>query len=217
MDKEYINFINSQKELKYYKEIQSFLNKEILNNKLLLPKMENIFESFNKTPFKKMKVIIVGQEPYHSKDMADGLAFSTQSNTTPKSLSNIFKEIRSNYPNISLNGTSLKPWAKQGVLLMNTSLSVEQGKPNSHSKIGWDIFVKNFINYLNENKDFLIFVLWGNSAKKLKPFIDAKFYILESTHPSPLSANKGFLGCNHFKKINMILSSNNIKEIDWNL
>lgn len=215
MDKEYLNFINSQIELPYYKEINYFLKQEISKNKIVFPSKEDIFKSFEKTSFDKMKVIILGQDPYHSKGFADGLAFSTKSTKTPQSLLNIFKELKNEYPNISNASNSLANWAKQGVLLLNACLSVEEGKPNSHSKIGWNIFIQNFINYLNDNKEFLIFVLWGNKAQELKPFISNKFYILESAHPSPFSASRGFFGNNHFKKINELLINHNFQEIDW--
>ncbi|MGL5732681.1 MAG: uracil-DNA glycosylase [Metamycoplasmataceae bacterium] len=216
MDKEYINFIASQANLTYYKEIQLFIEQEILNKKIIYPKKENIYRCFKETKFNDMKVVIFGQDPYHTKDVADGLAFSTMMSKTPPSLSNIFKEIKNEYSNVSLRGNDLTSWANNGVLLLNTSLTVEEGKANSHSGIGWDIFIKNFILYLNENKDFLIFVLWGNNARKLKPFISNKFIVLESPHPSPLSARKGFFGNGHFKEINRILKGNNLKEINWN-
>ena len=217
MNNEYKDFLNSQLELPYYKEIISFLNSEIANNKIIYPNKENRFHAFKITPFNKLKVVIFGQDPYHRKNVADGLAFSSNETKTPKSLVNIFKELKNEYSNIELNTNSLSVWANQGVLLLNTYLSVEEGKPNSHSKIGWDIFIENFIEYLNSNKDFLIFILWGNHAKKLKPLISSKFKILESSHPSPFSVNKGFFGNNHFRKVNEILRQENLQEIDWNL
>ncbi|MGL5205375.1 MAG: uracil-DNA glycosylase [Metamycoplasmataceae bacterium] len=216
MDKEYINFIALQENLHYYKRLKSFLENEIANKKIICPDNNDIYRSFVETRFKKMKVVIFGQDPYHTKDVADGLAFSTKMSKTPPSLSNIFKEIKNEYPNAHFKSNDLASWANQGALLINTSLTVEMGKPNSHSQIGWDIFIKNFIQFLNENKDFLIFVLWGNNAQKLKPFISDRFFILESPHPSPLSARKGFIGNNHFKEINKILLENNLKEINWN-
>ena len=217
MNKEYKDFLNSQLELPYYKKIISFLNYEIANNKIIYPNVEKRFQAFNITPFNKVKVVKFGQDPYHSKNVADELAFSSNETRTPKSLANIFKELKNEYFDIELDTNSLSSWANQGVLLLNTSLSVEEGKPNSHSKIGWNIFIENFIEYLNSNKDFLIFILWGNHAKKLKPFISPKFHILESPHPSPFSVNKGFLGNNHFQKVNQILRKENLQEIDWNL
>lgn len=217
MDKEYKEFLSSQLQLPYYKKLQSFLEEEKINNKIIYPQMKNLFSSFEKTSFKEMKIIIFGQDPYHTKGFADGLAFSTKSEVTPKSLQNIFKEIKNEYPEVKLNSNDLTPWAKQGVLLLNKSLSVEEGKQNSHSEIGWDIFIKNFIEYLNQEKEFLVFLLWGNKARELKPFISSKFHILESAHPSPLSASRGFFGNNHFKKANEIIIKNNLKEIDWNL
>ena len=217
MDQEYINFINSQLALPYYQEVMDFLQKEIASEKIIYPKEEQRFKAFAATPFNKMKIVIFGQDPYHSPNVADGLAFSTQTSKTPKSLANIFKELKNEYPDVTVNNNNLEPWAKQGVLLLNTSLSVEAGKPNSHAKIGWNIFIENLLKYLNDHKEFLIFILWGNEAKKLKPLIADKFHILESTHPSPFSFYKGFLGNNHFKKANKIILENNLEVIDWNL
>ncbi|MDK2819968.1 MAG: uracil-DNA glycosylase [Mycoplasmataceae bacterium] len=217
MNKEYERFINQQSELPYYKNIVDFLDQEIKNNKTIYPSKENRFNAFELTPFENVKVVIFGQDPYHSVRQADGLAFSTKESKTPKSLANIFKELKSEYHDITLSNNDLTPWVQQGVLLMNTSLSVEEGKPNSHAKIGWNIFIHNFIQFLNKEKEFLIFVLWGNNAKKLEEIICDKFAILKSSHPSPFSANKGFFGNNHFKKINEILTERNLKNIDWNL
>ncbi len=217
MDQEYVNFIKLQSELPYFQKMMDFLKFEVLHKKIIYPSEINRFKAFEATPFKEMKIIIFGQDPYHSEGVADGLAFSTKSSTTPKSLVNIFKELKNEYDDICISKNDLESWANQGVLLLNTSLSVEKGKPNSHAKIGWSIFVENFIEYLNQNKDFLIFILWGNEAKKLKSLIANKFHILESVHPSPLSFYKGFLGNNHFKKANEIILKNNHKTINWNL
>ncbi|MGL5204900.1 MAG: uracil-DNA glycosylase, partial [Metamycoplasmataceae bacterium] len=182
MDKQYINFLESQLKLSYYKNIQLFIQQEIINHKTIYPNQKDIYRCFEETDFDKMKVILFGQDPYHSKGVADGLAFSTNLLKTPPSLLNIFKEIKNEYPDVLINSNNLITWAKQGILLMNTCLTVEEGKPNSHSKIGWDIFIANFIQFLNEKKEFLIFVLWGNNARKLKPLISNKFLILESPH-----------------------------------
>ncbi len=217
MNQEYINFIKAQLALPYYQKIMDFLKLEALNQKTIYPQETKRFKAFESTPFQEMKIIIFGQDPYHSDGVADGLAFSTQSSVTPKSLANIFKELKNEYDDIVVSKNNLEPWANQGVLLLNTALSVEKGKPNSHAKIGWNIFVENFIEYLNQHKKFLIFILWGNEAKKLKPLISNKFHILESVHPSPFSFYKGFLGNNHFKKANEIILKNNLKPINWNL
>ncbi|MGL4252093.1 MAG: uracil-DNA glycosylase, partial [Metamycoplasmataceae bacterium] len=202
MDKEYIEFIASQENLSYYKEMKAFLESEKLNKKVIYPNQKDIYRCFSETKFNKMRVVIFGQDPYHTKDVADGLAFSTKVSKRPPSLSNIFKQIEKEYSSISFKSNDLTSWANQGVLLINTSLTVQDGKPTSDSKIGRDIFIKNFIQFLNENKKFLVFVLWGNNAQKLKPFISDKFFILESSHPSPFSARKGFIDNGHFKKIN---------------
>ncbi len=217
MKKDFNYFLDQQSKQPYFKNILNIIQRAKKEQKIIFPKEEDFFHSFEITPFNKTMVIIFGQDPYYSEGMADGLAFSTKITRTPKSLINVFKELKREYPLINISCNDLSPWSTQGVLLLNTSLSVEKNLPNSHSKIGWETFTKNFINFLNEEKEFLIFVLWGNNAKKLKSLISPKFYILESSHPSPLSAHNGFLGNNHFKKINEILHQKNMKIIDWNL
>ena len=202
----------------YYKKLRKLLVEEY-KTQVIFPKMENIFSALKLTGYKDTKVLILGQDPYHGPNQAHGLAFSVSPEVrTPPSLLNMYKEIRDEYGYPIPNNGYLIPWAKQGVLLLNTSLTVRQGQPNSHSKIGWEVFTDNIIKHLNDREDPVIFVLWGNNARKKKSFITNKqHFILEAPHPSPLSASRGFFGCGHFKKINQILASIGKSEINWQI
>ena len=202
----------------YYLDLRKFLVKEY-KTKTIYPDKNEIFSAFKLTSYKDCKVVILGQDPYHGENQAHGLAFSVKQGVAlPPSLKNIYKEIENEFGyKMSKNGF-LEKWAKQGVLLLNTALTVVAGNANSHSKIGWEIFTDNVIKYLNEREEPIIFILWGNNAKSKKAFIDTnRHYILESVHPSPLSASRGFFGCGHFKKANDILKELGKKEIDWQI
>ena len=202
----------------YYKKMREILKHEY-TTQIIYPKMENIFSALKLTSYKDTKVLILGQDPYHGPGQAHGLAFSVNPGIkTPPSLLNMYKEIRDEYGYDIPNNGYLIPWAKQGVLLLNATLTVREGQPNSHSKIGWETFTDNIIKKLNDREDPVIFVLWGNNARKKKAFITNKrHFVLEATHPSPLSANRGFFGCMHFKKINEILSKLGKTEINWQI
>lgn len=205
-------------EKEYYQNMRKFLVKEY-KTKTIYPKPEEIFSAFKLTSYKDCKIVLLGQDPYHGPNQAHGLAFSVKEGVKlPPSLQNIYKEISSEYGySMSKNGY-LVPWAKQGVLLLNTALTVVAENANSHSKIGWEIFTDNVIEYLNEREEPLIFILWGNNARSKKRLINTeKHYILESAHPSPLSASRGFFGCGHFEKANDILKELRKKEIDWKM
>ena len=185
----------------------------------ILPENDVIFNAFNFTTPSNIKVVILGQDPYHGKGQANGLSFSVPNGVkTPPSLRNIFKELQSDLKHsISSNG-NLESWAKQGVLLMNATLTVREKKAGSHQKLGWELFTDSIIKKLSEEKEGLIFLLWGAFAQKKSALIDTnKHHILTTTHPSPFSAYKGFLGCNHFSKTNKILLNNNQKPINWKL
>ena len=202
----------------YYLDLRKFLVKEY-KTKTIYPDKNEIFSAFKLTSYKDCKVVILGQDPYHGENQAHGLAFSVKQGVPlPPSLKNIYKEIENEFGyKMSKNGF-LEKWAKQGVLLLNTALTVVAGNANSHSKIGWEIFTDNVIEYLNEREEPIIFILWGNNAKSKKAFIDTnRHYILESVHPSPLSASRGFFGCGHFKKANDILKELGKEEIDWQI
>lgn len=205
-------------EKEYYQKLRKFLITEY-KSETIYPKMENIFSALKLTSYKDCKVLILGQDPYHGPNQAHGLAFSVNIGIkTPPSLQNMYKELRDELGLYVPNNGYLVPWAEQGILLLNTALTVRAGAANSHSKVGWEIFTDSIIKYLNDREDPVIFVLWGGNARKKKAFINTdRHYILEAAHPSPLSAHNGFFGCGHFKKINEILSSLGKKEINWQI
>lgn len=210
-------FINKLKQEKKFQLLIKKVKKEY-ETKSIYPKKEDIFRSLSFFDINETKVVIFGQDPYYQEGVADGLAFSTRSLKTPASLKNIFIELKNQFNNITINSNDLSHWAKQGILLMNTSLTVEKNKPNSHRDIGWNYFIKYIIEYINKNLFNVIFVLWGNNAKKLLKLIDInKHHVLQSSHPSPLSAHQGFFGNNHFIEINKILKKYNKKEINWDV
>ena len=194
----------------------SFLEKEILNNKDISPAIENIFDAFKYCNFESTKVVIFGQDPYFQSGIANGLAFSVnEDQKIPASLKNIYKEINDDVGPSKNKSGCLKSWAKQGVLLLNTALTVEVSKPGSHSNIGWDNFIYDIIKLIN-NKPNVVFILWGNHAQKYIRYLNNKNHlILYGPHPSPLSAYRGFFGSKHFSKCNNYLIRNNLKEIDW--
>ncbi len=202
----------------YFIDLMSFLDTEY-KNKVVYPPREDLFNCFDLTPFNKVKVVIIGQDPYHQKNQAHGLCFSVKrGNKTPPSLRNIFVELNSDLNIDHSQNTDLSNWASQGVLLLNKVMSVIESKPTSHANQGWEQFSDNIIIELNEKPSPIIFVLWGNDAKKSKKLITNKrHYIIESSHPSPLSAYHSFNGSKPFSKINKILLSENILAIDWSL
>lgn len=187
-------------------------------NEVVFPPSELIFNAFDLTPFDEVKVVILGQDPYHGVNQAMGLSFSVPKGVKiPPSLINIFKELQMEFGyEIPKNG-DLTNWAKQGVLLLNSSLSVAANKPNSHSKFGWQIFTDSVIKILSQKRQNLVFMLWGNYAKAKANLIDEnRHLVLKAAHPSPL-AGGAFFGCNHFKKCNEYLKSHNKNEIDWRI
>lgn len=202
----------------YMKNLKQFLVKE-KQKFSVYPKGKDIFNAFWYTPFNQVRVVILGQDPYHGINQAHGLCFSVNEGIPkPPSLINIFKELKTDL-NISIpkNGC-LTSWAKQGVFLLNTSLTVRANQANSHAGQGWEIFTDKVISILNERKDNLIFILWGRNAKNKMQLIDSKKHlILSAAHPSPFSAHNGFLGCNHFSKTNEHLMKMNQSPIDWQL
>jgi uracil-DNA glycosylase len=185
-------------------------------NKIVYPKPEDIFNSFNLCSYQDIKVVIIGQDPYHNEGQAQGLAFSVPDGfPIPPSLKNIYTELLSDL-NIKNTTGDLTPWAKQGVFLINTALTVEKNKPMSHTKIGWQEFVIDAIKEINK-KENVIFLLWGGEAKKFKKYISINNHIIEAPHPSPLSCYRGFYGSKPFSKINTLLNTNGLKEINWKL
>ncbi len=186
---------------------------------IIFPKNKLVFYAFNKTPLSKVKVVILGQDPYHGKNQAHGLSFSVPNGiTVPPSLRNIFKELQEDLKLTPPENGNLTKWTEQGVLLLNSTLTVREKEAGSHQKLGWESFTDSVISKLSSKKNGIIFLLWGAYAQKKSVLIDTKkHYILKTTHPSPFSAYRGFLGCKHFSRTNEILTKNNQKPIDWNL
>lgn len=197
----------------YFVNIKKQLEK---TNKIIYPKKENIFRALKLTDYNDVKVVILGQDPYHGENEANGLCFSVNKDVKiPPSLRNIFKELKEDL-NIERINTDLSDWALQGILLLNTILTVEKDKPFSHKNLGWNYFTDNIINKINQKKESVIFVLWGNAAREKKKLITNKNHIIiESAHPSPLSYTRGFKNSKPFSKINKILKEQNKKEIKW--
>ena len=203
----------------YFQQIPLHLKTEKSQGKMIYPPGSLIFNAFNTTPFSKVKVVILGQDPYHGAGQAHGLCFSVQNGVAPPpSLVNIFKELQDDIGvEIPAHG-NLTHWAEQGVFLLNASLTVRAGEPMSHSKIGWAQFTDTVIKTISAQKKNIVFLLWGKFAQEKRVLIDeSKHCILRSVHPSPLSAYGGFFGCNHFSKTNAYLVSKGIDPVDWSL
>ncbi len=199
----------------YFLNIKTFI-KEERTKKTIYPTKEDLFKAFKLTEFDKVKVVIIGQDPYHGENEAMGLCFSVRENVAmPPSLRNIFKELEDDL-GIKRTNTDLTDWANQGIFLLNTVLTVEKDKANSHKDIGWQQFTDFVIKEINDKRDNVIFVLWGGQARNKKSLITNKsHYIIESAHPSPLSVYRGFFGSKPFSKINNYLASKNIEEIKF--
>jgi uracil-DNA glycosylase len=203
----------------YMAKLLAFLAHEKKAGKAVYPSEEHIFEAFRLTPLNKVKVVILGQDPYHGEGQAHGLCFSVNKNIKiPPSLVNIFKELKDDLNiNIPEHG-NLESWGRQGVLLLNTVLTVENGKAGSHHKRGWELFTDKVIEILNSEREHLVFILWGSPAQKKAIHVDEKkHFIIRSVHPSPLSFYRGFMGSRPFSKANAYLKKNHIPEIDWNI
>lgn len=211
-------YLKDEYEKDYFKNLIKFIDNEY-KTKTIYPKKSEIFNAFRFTNYKDTKVVILGQDPYHGENQAHGLAFSVQPGVkTPPSLLNMYKELHDDLGCFIPNNGYLIPWSDQGVLLLNTALTVRAGEANSHQNKGWEIFTDEIIKKLNDREDPVIFVLWGGNARKKKSLINnKKHYILEAAHPSPLSAYRGFFGCKHFSKINDILKTLGKKPIDWQI
>ena len=210
--------LESEFKKEYFLNIVDFIDKEY-ESKTIYPPYDEIFNAFKLTSINDVKVVILGQDPYHEKGQAHGLAFSTpEGRPIPRSLKNIFKEIKNEYDFPISDSGCLENWARQGVFLLNTVLTVEEGNANSHSDCGWQIFTDNVIKILNEQKQPIVFLLWGKQAEKKKELItNPNHLVLITSHPSPFSARRGFFGSNHFKLANEFLKENNIDEINWKL
>lgn len=204
-------FLEQEQKQEYFKKLVKTINEDSQSHEIF-PPFCDVFKAFELTDFDSTRVVIIGQDPYHGPNQAMGLSFSVnQGVALPPSLRNIFKELESDLGIKNTNG-SLVNWAKQGVLLLNTTLTVRSGLPMSHQNKGWEIFTRRWIELLNENKEGLIFVLWGRHAQQFEAILDTtKHHILKSPHPSPLSASRGFLGSRVFSRINSLLE----QPIDW--
>ncbi len=203
----------------YMKKLDTFLTNETKAGKTIYPRPEEYFAALNATPFDKVSVVLLGQDPYHGPGQAHGLSFSVQAGVkTPPSLRNMFKEMLADLELEQPNCGYLMPWANQGVLLLNAVLTVEKGKAGSHQGKGWELFTDAIIASLNEDRDGLIFLLWGSYAQKKGRMIDRnKHHVFEAPHPSPLSAHRGFFGSKHFSKVNKTLASMGKQPINWQL
>lgn len=213
--KNWANLLKDEFEKDYFKQLQNFLEEEY-STRTIYPEMENIFNALNATKYEDVKVVIIGQDPYHEPNQAHGLAFSVQDGVEiPPSLVNIYKEIENDLGIKCQKTGNLLRWAKQGVLLLNTSLTVRRGQANSHRGKGWEIFTNEVIKLLSKREKPLVFLLWGSNAQAFAPEIANHHLVLKAPHPSPLSAYRGFLGCKHFSKTNDFLISQNQTPIDW--
>lgn len=203
----------------YFLEAVTFLKTEKALNKTIYPPGPLIFNAFNTTPFKEVKVVLLGQDPYHGPGQAHGLSFSVPDGVKPPpSLVNIFKELHDDTGVPMPKTGNLTKWAEQGVLLLNAFLTVRANDASSHSKTGWGAFTDSVISKISEEKKHVVFLLWGKFAQEKQVLIDeTKHLVLKAAHPSPYSANNGFFGCRHFSKTNQYLVSNGIDPIDWSL
>lgn len=220
------NALRAEFNTQYFRDLRDFVRGEYIAKKPVYPKATEIFQAFNACPFDKVKVVILGQDPYHGTatdtqgrtvEQANGLSFAVHTGVSlPPSLKNIFKEIESDIGITPLQDGDLNRWAKQGVLLLNATLTVVAHQPGSHQKRGWEEFTDATIRALSDRREHIVFLLWGNYAKQKGAHIDrTKHLVLETTHPSPFSVHNGFFGSKHFSKTNVYLKEHRIDPIDW--
>lgn len=220
LEPSWLAVMNEEFEKPYFKKLKQFLLTEKQKGELIYPKNNDIFNAFELTKLDDVKVVILGQDPYHGANQAHGLSFSVQNGVrTPPSLANIFKELKNEFSNFDTpQSGDLTSWAKQGVLLLNATLTVTAGKAGSHQKQGWEVFTDEVIKTISGLKEHVVFILWGNYAQQKEFLIDTnKHLIIKSTHPSPFSAYNGFFGSKPFSKTNEYLNKQGQKEIDWML
>lgn len=217
LTKDWSELLKDRFSLDYKRELFTWLDNEY-KTKTVFPPKEKVFNALNFVSAQNVKVVIIGQDPYHTFGQADGLAFSCHNGTPQPSLKNIYKEINDDLGIEMSKSTDLTPWAKQGVMLLNTSLSVIEHLPASHSNKLWHTFTTEIIKILNEQNQPIVFMLWGNHAKSFLPYLNnPNHLILQSAHPSPFSAYNGFFGCKHFSKCNHFLTQHNIQPINWQI
>lgn len=219
MEESWKEQLKDEFEKPYFLQLVDHLKAEKALNRQIYPAGNNIFKAFEKTPFQQVKLVILGQDPYHGPNQAHGLSFSVQDGVAiPRSLKNIFKELQSDIGISIPTSGNLTAWAEKGVLLLNASLTVRANEPASHAQIGWLNFTDAVISILSSNKKDLVFLLWGKFAQEKQLLIDGrKHFVLKAAHPSPFSADKGFFGCKHFSKSNEFLMQKGIDPIDWKL
>lgn len=220
LEKSWLSVLENEFDKDYMKKLKQFLQVQKQNKQLVYPQSNEIFNAFTLTPFDEVKVVILGQDPYHGAGQAHGLSFSVKEGVRlPPSLQNIYKELSSDIEGFKTpaNGTLTK-WAKQGVLLLNATLTVNAGSPGSHQNQGWENFTDAAIKAISDNKEGIIFILWGRFAQEKARLIDeTKHFIIKSPHPSPFSAHSGFFGSKPFSKTNEFLKKQGLKEIDWQI
>lgn len=219
MESSWLEILKKEFEAPYMKDLEKFLQEEYASNQIIYPPKEHIFSAFCHTSFEEVSVVILGQDPYHNENQAHGLSFSVQEGVRqPPSLKNIFSEIGADL-NIQMSTSGfLVPWAKQGVLLLNSILTVRKNAPKSHHQKGWETFTDAVIDRLSSRKTPTVFMLWGKSAKEKGSRIDQTRHLcLKAAHPSPYSAHSGFFGCKHFSKANAFLKKHFRPEIDWQI
>ncbi len=212
------NIIGAEFQKEYYLKLRAFLKDEYANQ-VVYPDMQSLFSALKVTSYAQTKVVILGQDPYHEPNQAHGMCFSVKPGVQiPPSLLNMYKEIKNEYGYDIPNNGYLMPWAQQGVLLLNAVLTVREGQAGSHANKGWEEFTDSVIKALNKREDPVVFMLWGNYARKKKEFIDtSRHFVLEAAHPSPLSASRGFMGCGHFRAANDILIRLVKNPINWRI
>ncbi|HAS24346.1 uracil-DNA glycosylase [Vibrio splendidus] len=218
--KSWESIINDERDKEYFQSVLAFVEQQRNSGKTIYPPQEQVFSAFDMTPFESVRVVILGQDPYHGANQAHGLAFSVLPGVKiPPSLRNMYKELAQDIEGFEIPSHGyLDTWASQGVLMLNTVLTVEEAKAHSHAKCGWETFTDAIIAELNQRSEPIIFLLWGAHAQKKGQAIDAdKHHVLVAPHPSPLSARRGFFGCQHFSMTNELLSSINQQPIDWTL
>ena len=218
MENHFKDIIEEESKKEYYQKLHEFVYKEY-DEKTIFPEKKNIFAALSYTPYQDVKVVILGQDPYHGLGEAHGLSFSVCPGIkTPPSLKNIYKELNAELGCYIPNNGYLLKWARQGVLLLNSVLTVQKDTPASHRGKGWETFTDRIIEEVNKKEEPVVFILWGNFARSKKDLItNPKHLVLEAPHPSPFSANSGFFGCNHFIKTNEFLKQNGMKPIDWQI
>ena len=216
---QWMRVLGEEFKLPYMQKIKQFLAKELEQKKILYPHGKDIFNAFKFTDFDKVKVVIIGQDPYHGPGQAHGLSFSVRPGVPiPPSLANIYRELSTDMGVVPVKSGHLQAWAERGVLLLNNVLTVEEGKPASHKDKGWEIFTDKVVEVLNRERQHLVFFLWGSHAQKKGANLDAnKHLIIKSPHPSPLSCYRGFYGSRPFSQANAYLTENGLKPVDWSL